>query len=115
MYVIIYLPIYLSTFLEALGGIPSFISYAPRFDKILAFENIQEPPGRVLVPPNREEYPYTPYEFADTQELDEYLKRAKAETIDSLYQKSKAIVKKYNDQDEYKQNLTDSVTGYCEC
>jgi hypothetical protein len=88
-----------------LGGIPNFISYAPRFDKILAFENIQEPPGRVLVPPNREEYPYTPYEFVDSQELDEYHKRAKAETIDSLYQKAKSIVKKYNDQDEYKQNL----------
>ena len=32
-----------------LGGIPSFISYAPKFDKILPNENIQEP-GRILDP-----------------------------------------------------------------
>jgi hypothetical protein len=55
-----------------------------------------------LRPPNREEYPYTPYEFTN-KELDEYLSRAKNETIDSLYQKAKSIVKKYNDQDAYKQ------------
>jgi hypothetical protein len=97
-----------------LGGMPRFISYAPKFDKILPFENIQEPPSRTLRPPNREEYPYIPYEFRDEQELEEYLKLAKAETIDSLYQKAKSIIKKYNDQDEYKLILlaTDLVWSY---
>ena len=38
-------------------------------------------------------------------ELAEYLRSAKSETIDSLYQKSKSIIKKYNDQDDYKLNL----------
>jgi hypothetical protein len=84
-----------------LGGIPRLISYAPKFDRILPFENIQEP-SRILRPPNREEYPYLPYEFKDEQELEECLKRAKSETIDSLYQKAKSIIKKYNDQDEHK-------------
>lgn len=88
-----------------LSSIPSFISYAPRFDKILPFENIQESPSRTLIPPIKEEYPYIPYEFADAQELEKYLKRAKLETIDSMYQKAKSIVKKYIDQDDYKQNL----------
>jgi hypothetical protein len=87
-----------------LGGIPKFISYGSREDRKLTFDDIKEP-GRVLVPPRREDYPYTPYEFKDEQELQEYLRRAKAETIDTLYQKAKAIVIKYTDQDEYKQNL----------
>jgi hypothetical protein len=87
-----------------LGALPSFIAYDPKADKISHFDNIKEP-GRILRPPSREDYPYTPYEFADEQELAQYLSRAKAETIDTLYQKGKAIVKKYTDQDEYKQNL----------
>jgi hypothetical protein len=97
-----------------LGGLPYFISYAPIFDKILPFKDIKEPPSRTLRPPNREEYPYTPYEFANAEELEEYLKRAKVETIDSLYQKAKSIVKIYNDQDEYKLILlaTDLVWSY---
>jgi hypothetical protein len=97
-----------------LGGLPTFISYGPDFDQILPLEKIHEAPSRILRPPNREEYPYTPYEFADTNELEEYLKRAKAESIDSLYQKAKAIIKKYNDQDDYKPNIlaTDLVWSY---
>jgi hypothetical protein len=97
-----------------LGGLSYFISYVPRFDKIIPFETIDEPPSRTLRPPDREEYPYIPYEFADSQELLDYLRRAKAETIDSLYQKAKPIVKKYNDQDEPKLILlaTDLVWSY---
>jgi hypothetical protein len=46
-----------------IDGIPYFISYGPTFDKILQFEDIKEPPSRTLRPPNRDEYPYGPYEF----------------------------------------------------
>ena len=88
-----------------LGGLPFLISYAPRFDKILAFENIEEPPSRTLRPPCREEYPYTPYQFVNEEQLQRYLEIAKHETIYSLYQKLKYIVRKYIDQDEYKLNL----------
>jgi hypothetical protein len=87
-----------------LDGVPRFISYTPRFDRILPFEDIKEP-SRILRPPNREEYAYTPYEFVDQQELEDYLRRAKSETIDSLYKKGKSIVRKYNDQDNPKLNL----------
>ena len=55
--------------------------------------------------PCREEYPYTPYEFVNEEQLQRYLEIAKHETIDSLYQKAKYIVRKYIDQDEHKLNL----------
>jgi hypothetical protein len=87
-----------------LGDIPSFIAYGSKFDKIMPFADIKEP-SRILRPPNREEYPYLPYEFADEEELAEYLRRAKLETKDSLYEKGKSIVRKYNDQDTPKLNL----------
>ena len=87
------------------GGLPYFISYAHRFDKILTFETIDEPPSRALVPPCREEYPYTPYQFVNEEQLQRYLEIAKHESIDSVYQKAKSIVKKYIDQDEHKLNL----------
>lgn len=86
------------------GALPSFIAYDPKADKIFHFDNLKEP-GRILRPPNREDYPYTPYGFADELELADYLRRAKSETIDTLYQKAKTVVKKYTDQDEYKVNL----------
>ena len=84
-----------------LGALPGFIAYDRKADKIFPFENIKEP-SRILRPPNREEYPYQPYEFADEQELAEYLRRAKLADKDSLYKQAKSIVEKYNDQDEYK-------------
>jgi hypothetical protein len=87
-----------------LGGVPRFITYVPRLDMILPFEDIKEP-SRILRPPNKEEYPYTPYAFVNEKELEEYLRRAKSETIDSLYNKGKLIVRKYNDQDNPKLNL----------
>jgi hypothetical protein len=87
-----------------LEGIPSFISYGHRANKIFPFEDIKES-SRILRPPNREEYPYNPYEFADEQELEDYLRLARTQNIDSLYQKAKSIVRKYNDQDDYKLNL----------
>jgi hypothetical protein len=87
-----------------LGDTPSFIAYSAKSDKIMTFANIEEP-SRILRPPNREEYPYSPYEFADEQELAEYVKRAISETKDSLFKKAKSIVKRYNDQDNPKLSL----------
>jgi hypothetical protein len=40
-------------------------------------------------PPNVEEYPYTPYEFADEEELRDYFRRANTITIHELYQTAK--------------------------
>jgi len=86
------------------GGLPFFIKYESESAEIVAVENIKEN-SRVLRPPNCEEYPYRPYEFVDATELSEYVRRAKNETIDTLYQKALGIVKLFNDQDNYKQNI----------
>jgi hypothetical protein len=86
------------------NGLPFFLKYDPESDTLLTVEKIEES-SRVLRPPNREEYPYTPYEFANVEQLRRYIEVAKNETIDSLYQKAKYIVKKYNDQDDCKLNL----------
>jgi hypothetical protein len=86
-------------------GIPYFISYGSTFDDILQFEDIKEPPSRTLRPPNRDEYSYRPYEFLNMNELRRYRKLADAESFDSILQKAISIVKKYNDQDEYKLKL----------
>ena len=86
------------------GGHPFFIKYDAESAEIMVVENIKEN-SRILRPPNHEEYPYRPYEFVDAAELSEYVKIAKNETIDSLYQKALEIVKLFNDQDNYKQNI----------
>lgn len=92
---------------------PRFIMYNLEIGRVKIFNNIKQE-TRILVPPAYEEYPYTPYEFKDKQQLYEYIKRAKAETIESLYRQALSIVKQYNSQDEYKQVLiaTDIVWSY---
>ena len=55
---------------------------------------------RIIRPPNLEEYPYTPYEFADEEELRDYFSRANTATLDELYQTVKGFYQKYVDQDK---------------
>ena len=56
---------------------------------------------RIIKPPSSEEYPYTPYEFADQEELNDYFRRANTITSkNDLYQKAKSFFKKYVDQDK---------------
>jgi hypothetical protein len=86
------------------GGLPIFIKYDIESCELVSVERAEEN-SRVLRPPNYEEYPYRPYEFVDAAELTEYVKRAKSETIDSLYRKALGIVKLFNDQDDYKQSI----------
>src|SRR5918995_3854706 len=86
------------------GGLPFFIKYDFESCELVSIERIDEN-SRVLRPPNYEEYPYRPYEFVNIVELSEYVKRAKSETIDSLYRKALDIVKLFNDQDDYKQSI----------
>ena len=82
-----------------LTGLPVFLKYEN--DEIKTVGKIEEA-ARIIIPPNREEYPYEPYEFSNTDELREYVKQAKAASIDSLYTQAKQFVREYNDQDEYK-------------
>jgi hypothetical protein len=87
-----------------IDGRPVFIIYEPASGELGIVERIEEN-SRILSPPNSEEYPYRPYEFTSNEELLEYVRRAKSEKMDSLYQKAKSIVKLFNDQDDYKQNI----------
>ena len=83
-----------------LDGSPKFIRYDTESEQFKSVDTIEQQ-KRVLAPPSYEEYPYTPYEFTD-EELYYYIKRAKAENIESLYWKALSIVKQYNSQDEHK-------------
>lgn len=67
-------------------------------------ESIEES-NRIIKPPNAEEYPYEPYEFASMEEVNTYLTLANQRSKDLLFKDVKSIVKKYNDQDDYKQIL----------
>jgi hypothetical protein len=95
------------------AGLPFFVKYDKVNNKLEKVEKIEEP-SRVLRPPNPEEYPNIPYEFANDEELQYYLNKSKEMSIYSIYQAWKSIVKKYNDQDEHKQILitTDLVWTY---
>lgn len=83
-----------------LDGSPKFITYDSENEQFKSVDRIEQQ-TRILVPPSYEEYPYTPYEFTD-EELYDYIKRAKAENIESLYRKTLSLVKQYNAQDEHK-------------
>jgi hypothetical protein len=81
-----------------LSGLPVFLKYEK--GEIKSVDRIEES-ARIIKPPNPEEYPYEPYEFAN-MEVTLYKKNADNESIDSLYEKAKSIVQKYNDQDNHK-------------
>ncbi len=52
-----------------------------------------------------EDCPFDPYNFKDALQVNEYIKRASNETIDSLYDKIKLYVKKFNVMDHNMINL----------
>ena len=90
-----------------IGGKPHFLKYLIQEDGTDSFQSpqyIQEETRRLL-PPYIQAYPYDPYTFNDTEELDHYLQRAKQETIDTLYRKIKHYVRLFNDIDEKTLNL----------
>jgi len=95
-----------------LDGVPLFIKYDFENQQIKIVGRIEQE-TRILIPPSHEEYPYIPYEFTK-QEFDNYVKLARTESIDTLYQKALSLVKLYNDQDEYTLKLiaTDIVWSY---
>jgi hypothetical protein len=96
-----------------LAGIPTFLRYDEKNNKIIPSQSIEEE-TRILRPPSFEEYPYAPYEFASLEELEEYLEYAKKRSIDSLFKLALDFIKLYNDQDEHKQILlaADVVLSY---
>ena len=80
-----------------LNGEPVFLTYSDGHLNVV--KQIEEV-NRILVPPCIEEYPYDPIEFDSIEEINEFVERAKKETIDTLYQNIKNTVMLYVDQDE---------------
>ncbi|HEY7080451.1 MAG TPA: hypothetical protein VH500_12165 [Nitrososphaeraceae archaeon] len=83
-----------------LDGSPKFITYDSENEQFKSVDKIKQQ-TRILIPPSYEEYPYTPYEFTD-ENLYDYIRRAKAENVESLYRLALSLVKQYNAQDEHK-------------
>ena len=96
-----------------LNGKPVFIKYNQDNQRIEIVEKIVET-TRIIRPPSREEYPYTPYEFTSIDELGSFIEKAKTITLDELYIKCKSIFLKYIDQDNHIIILltTDSIWTY---
>jgi hypothetical protein len=94
-----------------MNGKPLFITFTN--GKVDLVEKIEEN-TRTLRPPEKEEYPYKPYEFESLEELQEIISSALNTSKDELYTKSKSIFRKYVDQDEYVINLLtmDSIWTY---
>ena len=89
-----------------ISDLPSFIKYRRETKEFELEEKIEEK-NRILRPPEREEYPYTPYEFSSLEEINRIKNKIFNETIDIdvLFQTSKSIISKFNNQDDYKINL----------
>jgi hypothetical protein len=86
-----------------IAGIPYFIKRSfneKRNDFFITVDPKIEEATKVLRPPFVEEYPYTPYEFKTMDEPTRYLQRALKETPDSILDKIKSLVRKFNDIDE---------------
>ncbi len=90
-----------------IDGEPYFLKYSvtEKGKDFLAVEPYIDEATRRLVPPHMEECPFEPYIFHNALESEYYLKRAKGETIHSLYEKIKSMVRLYNDVDEKSLNL----------
>ncbi len=66
-----------------LSGEPCFVAwYGDKGKEGISIEPNIEEATRIIRPPSAEEYPYTPYEFVDQEELNDYFSRAN--TIQSL-------------------------------
>ena len=80
-------------------GEPCFVTFNLVKKEPRITPNIEES-TRIIRPPNAEEYPYTPYEFVDEEELRDYFAKANNITIDELYKTAKNTAQKYVDQDK---------------
>jgi hypothetical protein len=86
-----------------LQGEPQFVAWygdnGPNTESIHIVPNIEEA-TRIIRPPNAEEYPYTPYEFADRADLNDFFSKANTMSLTQLYIMVKSYYQKYVDQDE---------------
>ncbi len=86
-----------------LDGQPCFATWYPDYginNESIKIRPFIEESTRIIKPPKLEEYFYTPYEFADKQELNDYFRRANIITLDELYKTVKSFFQTYVDQDK---------------
>ncbi|MGE0242602.1 MAG: hypothetical protein AB7F53_01760 [Nitrososphaeraceae archaeon] len=83
-----------------INGLSFFLKYDHSTNTFELVENIEEN-SRILRPPQREEYPYTPYEFESNEELSFFMQKAMEVTLDELFKFSKNIFFRYVDQDNH--------------
>src|SRR6476646_6603224 len=55
---------------------------------------------QILIPPDTSNYLSKEYVFSSREEIEQYIKRAEKENMNSLYQKTKNVWKKYFDSDD---------------
>jgi hypothetical protein len=78
-----------------LAEYPVFIKYENGQVKVVPHI---EDPSRIIRPPRKEEYPYPPYEFANIQEVQNFINGAKSRNAGSLYLDARGIILKYVEQ-----------------
>ena len=85
-----------------LSGEPCFVAwYGNKGKEAINIKRNIEEATRIIRPPNSEEYPYTPYEFVDTDEVNDYFSRANTiQSLGELYKIAKGFFKMYVDQDK---------------
>ena len=98
-----------------LGGKPCFISYDHKTKKIHSADLLEEAFG-TLYPPRHNEISYMPYEFESLEQVQAIANDIVENNIglDELYSKSKEIMCKFNDQDDYKLTsvASDAIWSY---
>jgi hypothetical protein len=98
-----------------INDFPYFISYNYITKKIEVIDKIEEN-KRIIKPPEKEQYPYTQYEFANLDEVYRYVDFILNNQIDIdyLYNNSKSIISMYNHQEDYKLDLiaADVILSY---
>ena len=63
-------------------------------------KEIIETDSQIITPPDKSSYLSKEYVFSSREEIEQYIKRAEKESLDSLFEKTKNIWKKYFDIDD---------------
>jgi Domain of unknown function (DUF4326) len=98
-----------------IANFPKFLYYDSQ-NHVMKYADVIDEGTRIITPCHKESYPYTPYEFADMNEVNAYVERARNENIDSLHSQAKQIAADYCDQKDEKVELLamDIVSSYAQ-
>ena len=84
-----------------LNNKPVFMMYNIGEEKVEVIQEIEEP-TRIIRPPTQDEYPYTPYNFSNIEEVNKFVSKVKGmKSVGPLYLFAKDIYKKHIDQEDY--------------